>query len=367
MSIYTLSYEDLKRFCEDAYQRFGFSPADSAIITDVLLQADLQGIDSHGTNRIVLYHEQLRAGYIDPAAVPAILRETPVSAVVDGNRGMGQLVACFATDLAIKKARTSGIGLVTVRNSNHYGIAGYYAQKACKQGFLGVSMTNSKAAVTPTFGRVPMLGTNPLAFSFPSEPVPFHLDIATSVVPVGKVEVYHKLGKPLPLGWGMNAEGVDDIDAGRVLRDVLGGRSGMHPLGGGSEEFGGHKGYGLSVMVEILCSVLSLGATSNKTEQAGTAGICHFIGAIDPAIFGDPLLIRRQLDTFLEELRTSQKAAGQSRIFTHGEKEREMVLKRRGEGIPINEKTLHEMQAEAKDLGMDFNAYFPVLIDEAQA
>lgn len=362
MSIYSLRYEDLKQFCEEAYQRFGFTKAESEIITDVLLVADLYGIDSHGTNRIGLYHDQIKAGFIDNKAVPEIVMETPISAVVDGKRGMGQLVANYATDLAIQKAKTAGIGLVTVRNSNHYGIAGYYSLRACKEGLIGISMTNSKVAVTPTFGKEPMLGTNPFAFSFPAEPQPFNLDIATSVVPVGRVEVFNKLGKELPLGWGMNSDGVDDIDAARVLKDVLNGKSGMHPLGGGTEEFGGHKGYGLSMMVEIFCSILSMGTTSNKTEQAGTAGICHFIAAIDPKLFGDPTSIRHHLETYLAEVRNSEKAVGQGRIYTHGEKEVEMYKKRSLLGIPVNDKTILEMQAEAKDLGMNFNHFFPGLV-----
>ena len=361
MSIYSLKYEDLKLFCEEAYRRFGFTKTESEIITDVLLLADLYGIDSHGTNRIVLYHDQIKAGFIDNQAVPEIVLETPISAVVDGKRGMGQLVANYATDLAIQKAKASGIGLVSVRNSNHYGIAGYYSLRACKEGFIGISMTNSKVAVTPTFGKTPMLGTNPFAFSFPAEPQPFNLDIATSVVPVGRVEVYKKLGRELPLGWGMNSDGVDDIDAARVLKDVLDGKSGMHPLGGGTEEFGGHKGYGLSMMVEIFCSILSMGTTSNKTEQNGTAGICHFIAAIDPKLFGDPIAIRHHLETYLEEVRKSEKAVGQGRIYTHGEKEVEMYKKRSLTGIPVNDKTIIEMQTEARDLGMDFKQFFPDL------
>lgn len=361
MSIYSLRYEDLKRFCEAAYTRFGFSQAQSEQITDVLLLADLYGIDSHGTNRIGMYHEQITAGFIDNQAVPQIVMETPISAVVDGNRGMGQLVANYATDLAIQKAKKAGIGLITVRNSNHYGIAGYYSLRATKEGLIGISMTNSKVSVTPTFGKEPMMGTNPFAFSFPAEPQPFNFDVATSVVSVGKVEVYNKLGKELPLGWGMNSEGNDEIDAARVLQDVMDGKSGMHPLGGGTEEFGGHKGYGLSMVVEIFSSILSLGTTSNKTEQAGTSGICHFIAAIDPKIFGDPAAIKQHLETYLDEIRTSEKATGQDRIFTHGEKEVESYNTRCRTGIPVNDKTVLEMKTQAQALGMDFDQYFPDL------
>lgn len=364
MSIHLMRYEELKVFCEAAYQGFGFSLSQSELITDVLLLADLYGIDSHGTNRIVMYHEQIQAGFIDNQAIPEIVMETQVSAVVDGKRGMGQLVANFATDLAIQKAKKSGIGLVTVRNSNHYGIAGYYSLRVTKEGLIGISMTNSKVSVTPTFGKQPMMGTNPFAFSFPAQPQPFNFDVATSVVSVGKVEVYNKLGKELPLGWGMNSDGVDDIDAARVLQDVMDGKSGMHPLGGGTEEFGGHKGYGFSMVVEIFSSILSMGTTSNKTEQDGTAGICHFFAAIDPKIFGDPGAISHHLEEYLNEIRNSDKAVGQGRIFTHGEKEVESYNNRIQTGIPVNEKTILEMKAVAKDLGMDFYEYFPGLANE---
>ncbi|MBP1919463.1 Ldh family oxidoreductase [Youngiibacter multivorans] len=362
MSTHFFTYDELKVFCEAAFHRFGFSEQDSAVITDVLLLADLYGIDSHGTNRIVMYHDQIRAGYIDINAKPRIVSETPVSAVVDGMSGMGQLVSEFAMKKAISLAKSSGIGLVTVRNSNHYGIAGYYSLMACNEGFLGISMTNSLAAVVPTFGRAPMLGTNPFAFSFPAAPQPFHFDASTSVVTVGKAEVASKLGKALPVGWGINSEGHDELNPAELLKGIYAGVAGLHPLGGGTEEHGGHKGYGFSMVVEILCSIMSGGNTSNHVEsEEGKSGVCHFFAAIDPKIFGDPSAIQKNLETFLDELRHSPKADGKNRIYTHGEKEAEAYTRRLADGIPVNERTIVEMKDLAGYLKMDFHSYFPDL------
>jgi L-2-hydroxycarboxylate dehydrogenase (NAD+) len=355
----TIQYKQLIIFCEEVFQRLGFTVSNSAIITDVLLMSDLFGIDSHGINRIGMYHHHIQKGYIDPQAQPEIVTETPVSAVIDGNRGMGQLVSNYAMSVAIEKAKISGVGLVTVRNSNHYGIAGYYSLMASQKGLIGISMTNSLAAVVPTFGKTPMLGTNPFAFSFPATPQPFSLDVATSVVSVGKIEVYNKLDRPIPLGWGLNMDGIDEQDPAEVLRSVFSGKSGLHPLGGSSEQFGGHKGYGFSMVVEILSAIISQGTTSNHVEkEEGIAGVCHFFAAIDPKIFGDADIIQRHFEKYLDEIRNSEKAIHQNRIYIHGEKEAESAIKRKAEGIFINEKTMAEMKDLADHLGMSFESYF---------
>ena len=359
MNSKVMRIEQLKAFCEEAFSRLGFNRSDSTIITDVLLLSDLFGIDSHGINRIKMYHQQIKAGYIDIASQPEIVMETPVSAVIDGKRGMGQLVSDNAMRVAIEKAKTSGVGLVTVRNSNHYGIAGYYSLMASNEGLIGVSMTNSLAAVVPTFGKTPMMGTNPIAFSFPATPHPFNFDSATSVVSVGKIEVFNKLEKSIPFGWGLNSEGMDEHNPAAVLKSVFSGKSGLHPLGGGKEEHGGHKGYGFSMIVEILCSIISMGTTSNHVEKTdGTSGVCHFFAAIDPKIFGDPTAIQKHLENYLDEIRNSEKAMDKERIYIHGEKEAESYLLRKASGIVIHSKTLSEMSELSDELGMDFNAYF---------
>ena len=348
----------LRMFCEEVFCRLGFKKEESTIITDVLILSDLFGIDSHGINRLNMYAQQLKAGYINIHSQPEIIFQTPVSAVIDGNKGMGQLVSNIAMKLAIEKAKASGIAMVTVRNSNHYGIAGYYSLMASNEQMIGLSMTNSLAAVVPTYGKVPMLGTNPIAFSFPATPYPFSFDSATSVVSVGKIEIYDKLNHSIPLGWGLNSDGFDEQNPAEVLKSVFSGNSGLHPLGGGNEETGGHKGYGFSMIVEILTSIISLGTTSNHIEKHdGTSGVCHFFMAIDPKIFGDPNTISNHFQNYLSEIRNSQKAMNQDRIYIHGEKEAESYRRRIFEGIVIHEKTLIEMQQLAQSLGMNFASY----------
>jgi LDH2 family malate/lactate/ureidoglycolate dehydrogenase len=350
--------EKLRDFCEEAFFKLGFNSDDSTIITDVILLSDLFGIDSHGINRIKMYYQHIKAGYIDISSQPEIIMETPVSAVIDGRKGMGQLVSNIAMKVAIEKAKTSGIGLVTVRNSNHYGIAGYYSLMASNEGLIGISMTNSLAAVVPTFSKTPMLGTNPIAFSFPTTPQPFLFDSATSVVSVGKIEVYNNLNKPIPFGWGLNSDGIDEHNPVEVLKSVFSGKSGLHPLGGGSEEFGGHKGYGFSMVVEILSSIISLGTTSNHVEKIdGNAGVCHFFAAIDPKIFGDPIAIQKHFEIYLDEIRNSEKADGQNRIYIHGEKEAESFLRRQADGIVISEKTLDQLVSIANEVNANIIEY----------
>ena len=192
------SYEKLKKFCTDAFGKFGFSPEECDIIVDVLLTSDLYGIESHGMQRLVRYHKGIEKGLIKVDAKPEIVFETPVSAVIEGNDGMGQLLGYKAMNIAIEKAKKVGMAIVTVRNSNHYGIAGYYAKMACKEGLIGMSMTNSEAIMVPTFGRLAMLGSNPIAVAMPAEPYDFFFDASTTVVTRGKLEIYNKLEKPLP-------------------------------------------------------------------------------------------------------------------------------------------------------------------------
>lgn len=345
----------LRGFTEDVFKTYGFVPEDAALIADVLMAADLCGVDTHGSQRLNMYRQHIVGGFIRIGAKPETVFETPVSAVVDGNAGMGQLVSHYAMQLAIDKAKQSGIGMVTVRNSNHYGIAAYYSSMAASQGLVGISMTNSFPIVVPTYGRETMMGTNPIAVAIPADPLDFNLDAATSVVAFGKPEVYLKKGLKIPLGWAINSQGVDETDPQIIVecaRGKLGG--GMYPLGGSSELFGSHKGYGYSVLVEFFSASLSLGATSNHAMKDGKAGICHYFSAFDPKIFGDAPAIRRHFSRYLQELRESDKAAGQERIYIHGEKEAECCRERKQSGIPILPKTLDEMRELAEELGLPF-------------
>ena len=352
------SYEQLKRFCEDAFPKFGYNEEDAKIITDVLLLADLYGIESHGTQRLVRYYKDIVKGLINVNAKPEVVFETPVSAVIDGHDGIGQVIAYKATKLAIEKAKKSGIAIVTVKNSTHYGIAGYYAKMACDEGLLGISVTNTTAIMVPTYGKKAMLGSNPFALACPADPTDFFFDASTTVVTRGKLEVYNKLDKPLHEGWAIDDTGNGSTDAAKVLGCISAATGGgILPLGGISEDSGSHKGYGYAMFVELFSSILSGGLTSDMTNKGGKGGICHGFIVIDPKIFGDPAAIKAHLSEFLDKLRNSPKAEGQPRIYTHGEKEKEAMADRLKNGIEVNVNTVAEMRDLAEYLKMDVVDY----------
>ena len=352
------SYEKLLKFCTDAFQKLGFSVKDSEIISDVLLLSDLYGIESHGMQRIVRYHKGIEKGLIHVDAKPEIVFETPVSLVIDGHDGMGQLNAHFAMSQAIQKAKKSGVCLVTLRNSNHFGIAGYYAKMAADQGYIGFAMTNSEAIMVPTFGRLAMLGSNPIAMAMPADPYPFFFDASTTVVTRGKLEVYNKNEKALPDGWALDSDGNASNDAAKVLKNIVSkAGGGIMPLGGNTEQNGSHKGYGWGMVCEIFCSILSLGITSNHTHIDGKGGTCHGFAVIDPAIFGSPDEIKKHFSVFLQELRDAPKADGQPRIYTHGEKEALAYQKHLKDGIDVNINTLREMVQFCSFAGLDPKEY----------
>ena len=354
------SYEELNRFCQDVFESFGFTKEESGIITDVLLTADLYGFESHGMQRMVRYHKGIEKGTIHPKEQPEIVFETPVSAVVDGHNGMGQLISLFAMNKAIEKAKKTGIGIVSVRNSNHFGIAGYYTKMACDQGLLGMSCTNSEAIMVPTFGKQAMLGSNPIAVSMPAEPYPFFFDCSTTVVTRGKLEMYNKSGTPLPDGWALDKNGHASNDAPDVLANIVSkGGGGIMPLGGCEEVSGSHKGYGYGMICELFSSILSLGVTSDQCcTFSDKTGICHGFMAIDPAIFGDPEKIKQHFSDYLEAVRESPKADGKDRIYTHGEKEILAEKDRRENGIPVNDNTMVELANLCEYLKLDFASYF---------
>jgi LDH2 family malate/lactate/ureidoglycolate dehydrogenase len=346
-----LDTEKAKSFCEALFQAYGFSLDESRTITKALIRADLYGIESHGIQRLIRYHGEITSGQVDVKAKPQIVHETGISAVIDANKAMGQLAAVQAMELAIKKARNTGCGMVTVRNSNHYGIASYYTEMAAAEDLIGVCMTNTEAICVPTFGSQAMTGTNALALAMPAEPFTFSYDASTTVVPRGTLEVFRKNGTPLPDQWALDANGKPCTDAAVVIDNIIAkSGGGINPLGGIGVTNGGHKGYGLSIIVDLFSAVLSGGLTSNYVNRkAGLNGICHCFMAIDYGIFGDNKAgIKANMSKFLQELRDSKKAEGQSRIYTHGEKEAEMMAKRINSQIPVNVKTLEEMQNIAR-------------------
>jgi LDH2 family malate/lactate/ureidoglycolate dehydrogenase len=336
----------MRRFCEELFGSYGFSPEESRTITGVLLRADLYGIESHGVQRLIRYHDEIGSGMVDVRAKPEIVHETGISAVIDAHKAMGQLVSVQGMRLAIEKAKAAGCGMVTVRNSNHYGIAGYYTGMAAEAGMMGICMTNSEAIGVPTFGRQAMFGTNPIALAMPAEPVTFSYDAATTVVPRGTLEVYIKNDKSLPDEWALDQNGRPSVNTNEILNNIIHKQGGgIAPLGGAGELHGGHKGYGLGVIVEIFTAVLCGGLTSNYVNiTPGLNGMGHFFMALDYGVFGDKAAIRAAMSKYLRELRESSKAEGQPRIYTHGEKEAEMMAARLNGQIPVNEKTLAELK-----------------------
>lgn len=352
-------FETLNAFCNEAFGKFGFTEEESKTITDVLLLSDIYGIESHGMQRLSRYHKGIEKGLIKVDAKPEVVFETPVSAVIEGHDGMGQLIAKKAMELCIEKAKTTGMAIVTVRNSNHYGIAGYYAKMAADEGLMGMSFTNSEAIMVPTFASKAMLGSNPIAVAMPAKPYPFFFDASTTVVTRGKLEMYRKAEKELPNGWALDKDGKPSTDAPDVLDNIVnkvGG--GIMPLGGSTEQLGSHKGYGYGMLCEIFCSILSQGMTSNHTHIGGKGGTCHGFMAIDPKVFGDPKDIEEHFSTFLQELRDAPKAEGQARIYTHGEKEVEATKDRMENGIGVDIKTVLEMKELSEYVGVDFKKYF---------
>jgi L-2-hydroxycarboxylate dehydrogenase (NAD+) len=359
MSYIQLPVAEVRMYCENIFIKHGFTDKESACIVDVILTSDLYGIESHGIQRMIRYHDSLVNGLVDPSAKAQIVFESPISAVIDGNKTMGQVTAQSAMELAIKKAKEHGFGAVTVRNCNHFGIAGYYSKMAADENLLGFSTTNTEAIAIPTFGKKPMLGTSPLAICMPADPYPFWFDIATTVVPRGKIEIYNKRGASLCDGWASDEYGETCKNAQQVLDNIKNKNfGGIFPVGGYSTETGSHKGYGLGIIAEIFTGIFSGGHTSPHVQNGGMGDTSFGFMALDYGIFGDKKLIRERMSELLMELRNSPPAEGHSKVFTHGEKEMISQAEKLKNGIPVNEKTLEELKKIGAYKGISFEAYF---------
>jgi len=280
------------------------------------------------------------------------------TALIDGGQSLGQVVGHRAMELAIQKAKEHGTGFVAVRNSNHYGIAGYFALMAVKEGCIGMSMTNTAPLVVPTFGRDAILGTNPIAVAMPADGEPFVFDAATSVVPRGKLEVYDRQNKTMPLGWAVDARGKGTANAKDVLASLAkNAGGGILPLGGEGEEFSGHKGYGLAMLVELFSSLLAGGAFGMGTFVEGSsANIAHFFGAIRVDAFRPLPEFRRDVRKFLDEIRSGPKAEGHDRIYVHGEKGLAAERERLPTGIPLGPKVVEGLKKIGDELGVPWPA-----------
>jgi L-2-hydroxycarboxylate dehydrogenase (NAD+) len=356
LDVTTHSAESLHAFSAGLFRLAGVPDEDAALAADVLLAADLRGIDSHGVARLRSYFEALRDGQVNPTPELRVVRETLTTATVDGDGGLGLVVGPRANEIAMEKALEAGSGWVAVRNTNHFGIAGYYALQALERDLIGWAMTNSTALVAPLFGLGGMLGTNPIAIAFPGdEEPPIVIDLATSTVAFGKVEIARRLGRPIPEGWAIDAEGRPATDPQAVYDGGA-----LLPLGS-TRELGGHKGYALGLLVDVLSGVLS-GANwgpftpdfAIETVPAGRVGqgIGHFFGALRIDGFIDPDEFRRQVDHLVRTFRAAPPAPGTGGPLLPGDPEREAEAVRRRDGIPLIAPVAEDLRALSAETGV---------------
>lgn len=347
--------ETLERFCASVFKLCGLSSGDADVSAKVLVAADARGIPSHGVARLERYVNGLRSGLMDPSAKVQVLHETPLSVAMDARGAMGAPVSVRAMTQALSKAEVGGAGFAVVRDSNHFGIAGYYAMMALPKDMIGIAMTNTAALGVPTFGRRVMFGTNPIAFAAPADREgAFVLDMATTVVTRGKVEVYDRAEKSLPPGWAVNTSGTTATDPDSLLDDMLHRRGGgILPLGGEGDDHGGHKGFGLAMMVDILCAVLSGGPSGPHVFDTAdsSARVSHFFGAFRVDMFRDPSEFRRDMDAMLSEYRSAQPAEGADRVYFAGLKELEQERQAAENGVPLTEMVYAKLKEIGKELG----------------
>jgi LDH2 family malate/lactate/ureidoglycolate dehydrogenase len=341
--------ETLREFCTRVFLHFGVPKDDAVQAADVLACADLRGIDSHGVARLHTYFDMLGEGRINPKPEIKVVCATPSTASLDGDNGLGLVVGPHANRMAMDMAEKCGSGWVSVRNTNHFGIAGYYVLKALERDLIGWAMTNSTKLVAPLWGAERMLGTNPIAIAFPGkEEPPIVIDMATSATAYGKIEIARRRGEPIPDGWAINSQGYgtnkpdDMVEGGALL-----------PLGSDRER-GGHKGYGLAMMVDILCCVLSganwgpfappFALRQEIPERSVGKGIGHFFGAmrIDGFIEGD--LFKSQIDDYIRVFRATRPAPGTNGPLIPGDPEREAEILRREKGVPLILPVIEELR-----------------------
>jgi len=339
-----LPVDELRRFIEITFKKLDVSEEDAEICADILITSDLRGIESHGIGRLRMYVDRIKSGQIEKKSDFEIIKESPTTAVIDGNHGIGMVIGYHSMSLAIEKAKRYGMGAIAVRNSSHFGIDGFYPLMATKHGMVGMSCTNARPSVAPTFSTQPKLGTNPIAFGAPTdEDFPFLFDAATSITQRGKIEVLNREEKLAYEGWVIDSEGKPMTDPQSILDGLTQDQAALLPLGGDTEALGSHKGYGLSTIVEILSSSLQSGAFLaalsglNPDGSGARFKVGHFFMAISIESFLPLEDFKKNIGGLLKELRASRKTPGQLRIYTAGEKEYLNEIEVRKSGVPINE------------------------------
>jgi L-2-hydroxycarboxylate dehydrogenase (NAD+) len=362
-----VSFKDLLEFEKDAFAAMGVPEKDAKICADVLFEADKRGIDSHGVGRLFMYYVRIRKNQQTPITKITIEKEKEGMARLRADNGMGQPVSHMAMQMAIDKAKKCGIGMVTVGESNHYGIAGYYSLMAADQGCIGITGTNARPSIAPTWGVEPMLGTNPLTIAVPTD-WDFHwfADHATSVTQRGKIEQYARLNKKCIKGWVINSAGDNPVESGQILKDMLAKKAALSPLGGSGEDLGGYKGYNYATFVEImsaaLCSANFLQACIGFKDEGDKKvfypyRLGHFFIAIDIEAFVELDTFKKTVGEILRQLAASKKQPGADHIYVAGEKEFVIETERADKGIPLTAATQIQLQQMVDELKMDMSKY----------
>lgn len=340
--------EQLRAFAISIFEKIGCKAEEAQLAATVLLEADIRGIDSHGLARLSGYVRLWEAGRINATPAIAIIHETPSTAVVDGDSGLGLVVAPYAMEIAIKKAQEYGTGWVAIRNSNHFGIAGYHAMLALQHDMIGWAMTNASPLVAPTFSVERLLGTNPIAVAIPAgKEQPFVLDMATTTAANGKLEILQRLGKPAPQGWIQTKDGRPSTNPFELKEGGA-----LLPLGS-DYEHGSHKGYGLGALVDILSAVLSganygpwvppfVAFLQPPSDPVGK-GIGHFVGAMRIDAFRPAEEFKLHMDNWLRRFRNAKPVKGQERVLVPGDAESETAYERLQNGIPLNPVVLEDL------------------------
>jgi L-2-hydroxycarboxylate dehydrogenase (NAD+) len=344
-----VDHQKLTHFVAACFERLGVPHQDAQIAAKVLVMADLRGVDTHGVIRFnpkSWYVKWLRDGEMNPQPDIRVVSETSSSTLLDGDRGIGMVIGHHAMEVAIRKAAQTGIGMVGVRNSRHFGMSAYYAMRALPHDMIGIAMTNASRQVVPTFGKDARFGTNPLCLAAPAfEELPFVLDMATTTAAAGKLEVAARRGQPIPPGWALNeaADVTCDPRAAQKARRLL-------PLGG-TREGGSHKGYGLAIMVEVLCGVLTGTITALNANQDPRG---HFFSAIRIDAFRPAQEFKRDMDRLIRELKSTPPGEGRKRVYVAGEIEFETARERTEHGIPLLYSVLQGLREVSEQLSVPF-------------
>ena len=361
-----VSWELMNAFLIDAFKGYGVPEEDARICADVLLESDRRGIESHGCNRFKpIYIDRIKKGTLLPVTNIEILKETPTTVVMDAHDGMGMVASHKMMEMLVEKAKKYGMAGGAIKNSTHYGIAGYWTTMASKEGLVGITGTNARPSIAPTFGVENMMGTNPLTFSLPTdEEFPFCLDCATSIVQRGKIEYYAREGKDTPAGMVVSENGETMTDSKEILDALVKGTAALAPLGGIGEELAGYKGYGYAAVVEILSAALAGGEFMKALTGVSEDGkpqmyhLGHFFFVVDPDAFSGREEFKKIAGDICRALRASKKAPGSERIYTAGEKEYLVWLERKDKGVPVSVSVQKDILQVRDELGLDYKFEF---------